>query len=183
MELLWLIFCFGVGYYAKERGRNPFIWGVAAFIFSPILAGVVLAMLKDDKQATDTAEVKAETQQLKDRVAINETSVNNRLIQVEEKVQRIEKNGGNSNISLNTGSNQQLLTGDTKFCPQCGSEIKKDAIKCRYCGAELKEVKMVECPFCKELIRADALKCKYCRSDIPQQQLDNSTVAENSTVQ
>ena len=183
MEILWLIFCAGVAYYAKERGRNPFVWGVAAFIFSPILAGVVLAMLKDEQQATNTAEAKAETQQLKDRVAMNETTVSNRLSQVEEKVQKIEMNGGPIKGNLNVGANNVLLNGNTKFCSQCGSEIKKDAIKCRYCGAELSEVKMVECPFCKEMIRADALKCKYCRSDIPQTQSDNNTVLGNSTVQ
>ena len=183
MEILWLIFCFGVGYYAKERGRNPFAWGVAAFLVSPLLAGIVLAMLKDERQATNTAEAKAETQQLKDRVAMNETTVSNRLSQVEEKVQRIETNVGSFKGNINAGANNVLLNGNTKFCSQCGSEIKKDAIKCRYCGAELSEVKMVECPFCKEIIRSDALKCKYCRSDIPQMQSDNNTVIENSTVQ
>jgi hypothetical protein len=37
------------------------------------------------------------------------------------------------------GCNQQSCIGDTKICPFCSREIKKSAIKCRYCDKYLDE--------------------------------------------
>jgi predicted amidophosphoribosyltransferase len=105
---------------------------------------------------------------------LNENETNARISKVEEKVQNIE-NAAQSTAKIN-GTEQSPLIEGTKICPYCGETIKQNAIKCRYCGAEIKEVHMVECPFCKELIRSDAVKCKYCRSDIPQ-----SVEAEDET--
>lgn len=44
MEVLifLLIFSFAVGYWANSWGRNGWGWGIAAFILSPVLVGIVL---------------------------------------------------------------------------------------------------------------------------------------------
>lgn len=167
MEIIgWLAFCAIVGYWAKERGRSPLLWGVLSIFISPLLAGVALAMMQDKRQAEDIAKSQMDTVQLRDRIALNENETNARISKVEEKVQHIE-NAAQNTVKINGTELSPLIEG-TKICPYCGETIKQNAIKCRYCGAEIKEVHMVECPFCKELIRSDAVKCKYCRSDIPQ---------------
>lgn len=164
MELIWLGFCGAVAYWANGRGRSPLLWGVLAFFFSPILAGVVLAMLSDKKQEEKIAQTNNESQQIKDRVAINELEMNNRINKVEERVEKIEHNSSPTKEIMK--NDVALLNNGTKICPVCGETIKIAAIKCRFCGAGLEEVKMVECPYCKELIRSDAVKCKYCQSEV-----------------
>ena len=174
MEIIWLLFCGAVAYWANERGRCPVLWGLLALVISPLLAGVALAMMQDKKQNDQVVKNQMETQQLKDRVSVNEVEMNEKINRVEERVQTLETTG-DVPVKIQQSTNPVLLDEATKLCPECGERIKQGAIKCRYCGADLKEVKMVECPFCKELIRSDAVKCKYCRSDIPKEEVVENT--------
>lgn len=157
----WLAMCFAVGYFAKGKGRNGIAWGIGAFFFSPILAGIILAMLKDEKLKEQVEQVSMEQQQLKDRVAMGEISNNKKIQAVEQSLGKIETHSG-----ILAGSSQQELLSGSAICPNCGETIKQDAVICRHCGSAVEKQALVECPFCKELIRADATKCKYCRSEI-----------------
>lgn len=44
--LFWILFSVGVGYLAKQNGRNPALWGVIALVISPIL-GLIILMLAE----------------------------------------------------------------------------------------------------------------------------------------
>ncbi len=173
-SLGWLIMCFAVGYFAKGKGRNGIAWGIGAFFFSPILAGIILAVLKDKKLKEQVEQVSMEQQQLKDRVAMGEISNNKKIQAVEQSLGRLETNNG----TLESPVQQDLISGGS-ICPNCGKIIKQDAVKCRYCGCAVEKKAMVECPFCKELIRADATKCKYCRSEItPSTKIERANMIE-----
>ncbi len=48
-----------------------------------------------------------------------------------------------------------------KDCPACDEKIKDDALKCKFCGADLN---LRKCPWCAELIEKNAKKCRYCKT-------------------
>lgn len=48
--LIWLGLAVAIGYFAKERGRSPLCWGLAAAVFSPLLAFIVLLILKNNRR-------------------------------------------------------------------------------------------------------------------------------------
>lgn len=166
MEFIFFIaLAVGIGMFAKHKGRSAWGWGIASIFISPLLAGIILALMKDLSQAQEINKVDMEQQRLNERVAVNEMQVNQRFEKVENQISSIKKEVG----MLDGGQeNAVMLDEGMKQCPHCGEMIKQSAVKCRYCGSELESVQMKECPFCKELIRADATKCKFCRSELPE---------------
>ncbi len=164
--LLLLAFCAGIGMFAKSKGRSAWGWGIASLFISPILAGIILALMRDLSQEQAVNKVDMEQQRLKERLAVNEVQVNQRFQKVENQLTSIKKEVGM--LDAAPQGQGRLLDEGMKKCPYCGESIKSSAVKCRYCGAEMETIQMRECPFCKELIRADATKCRYCRSDLSQ---------------
>lgn len=49
--VIWVLLAFGIGVWAESRGRSGFGFGALSFIFSPILAGVILLIMSDKKAA------------------------------------------------------------------------------------------------------------------------------------
>ena len=49
-----------------------------------------------------------------------------------------------------------------KICPECKSEIPKDALVCRYC---CRRVEGKECPDCLRRVKNNANKCANCNHD------------------
>ena len=43
----WLLLCAFIGYYADKKGRNMWTWGLAALFLSPLIVGIVLALMPD----------------------------------------------------------------------------------------------------------------------------------------
>lgn len=77
--------CCGIGMFAKSKGRSAWGWGIGSMFISPLLAGIILALLKDKTQEKSISKIDME-QQLKERIAINEVQVNQRFQQVENRL-------------------------------------------------------------------------------------------------
>ena len=41
----WLLLCAFIGYYADRKGRSKWAWGLAAVFISPLIVGIVLALM------------------------------------------------------------------------------------------------------------------------------------------
>ena len=164
MEFIFLLlFAVGVGMFAQSKGRSPWGWGIASLIISPLLAGIILAMLKDQKQEQSINKIEMEQQQIKERIAVNEVQMNQRFQQVEN---RLDSNAA-ATRALEARRREDMLLGEGKMqCPHCGEVVKNGAVKCCHCGLDIVPIKMKECPYCKELIRETATVCKFCHSKL-----------------
>lgn len=176
--LIFIGFCVAVGMFAQKKGRSALGWGLASLLISPLLAGIILALVKDLSQEEAVNKVEMEQQDVKERIAVNEVQMNQRFQHVEKEISSIKQEVG----MLDSGSQAktQMLDEGIRKCPHCGESIKSSAVKCRYCGSVLESIPMRECPFCKELIRADATKCRFCRSDLTNAVVDEVLPTENT---
>lgn len=44
--IIWVALAVAIGYFAKERGRSQWGWGLAALFFIPLLCFIILLILK-----------------------------------------------------------------------------------------------------------------------------------------
>lgn len=51
--MIWLLLCVFIGYCANTKGRNMWAWGIASLVFSPVLVGIVLALMPDNTNQHD----------------------------------------------------------------------------------------------------------------------------------
>ncbi len=166
MELIiWIGLCVGVGVFASKKGRNGFLWFIISIFISPIIGGVIVALLKDLTNEANIQQLKMEQQSTSDRLASDERLYDHRLNKVEKDVERIQDSAEGNLKRLSTNGLQELEEG-TKKCPYCGEVIKMGAIKCKHCSETIETVQLKECPFCKEEVRADAIICKHCKSSL-----------------
>lgn len=162
---IYLGLCFWVSSAASNKGRGGITWFVIAILFSPILAGIVLAMMSDLKVERNISKVNMNHQQLKDRVVTNEKLHEYRLDVVESHVDKLID--AKINKTIQNDERMRIENTDTKPCPICLETIKLAAIKCKHCGSMLNEIETIECPFCSETIPRNESICKHCKSEIP----------------
>jgi hypothetical protein len=161
--LIWFALCIWVGVAASNKGRSGLAWGVLAFLFSPLIIGIILACSKDLTVNENLTKVSMEQQLLKDRVVANEKLTDYRLSRVENDVAKLGGDGQTNYIATRE-QQARLISEGSKQCPACAEVIKEAAIKCKHCGIMLSEFKTVECPYCSELIMANDASCKHCNS-------------------
>ena len=165
MGLFWLICCIFVGVFASKRGRSGFGWGLIAVFISPLLAGVILAIIKDLSVEEEIHQVRMDQQQTRDRVAYNEKLTEHRLNRVENDINRLDNNQQRRGESLENQKTELLSAGE-KPCPICDKAIKAEAIKCKYCGSMVNEAEIKQCPYCKENIGKYDKRCKHCDTEL-----------------
>ena len=120
----WILCCAAVGYYADKKGRSQWKWGLASALFSPIIVGIVLALVSDKSIERDVAELRMGQAQLRDRVAADEKITEARFGQMEGRI------GGA--VQTTTGALEEV-----RHCPSCGESLRSDDRFCSRCGEEV----------------------------------------------
>lgn len=87
--LLWLAFCVGVGALASSRGRNPVVWFLLAVLISPLLAGIIVLVMKDEKHEKLRSRA-IHRQRLQDRRRIQEEREERRQLEEERRQERMQ---------------------------------------------------------------------------------------------
>ncbi len=119
----WILCCAAVGYYADKKGRSQWKWGLAAAFFSPIIVGIVLALVSDKSVERDVAELRMGQEQLRDRVAADEKITEARFGQMEGRI---------SGVAQATGALEEV-----RYCPSCGEALRSNDKFCSRCGEEV----------------------------------------------
>ncbi|MDF2874729.1 MAG: hypothetical protein K0R22_1412 [Sporomusa sp.] len=170
--VLWIGFCVGIGYYAQTKGRNSVVWGLIAFIISPLIAGIILALMKDNKIVDSITEIKMDHQQLRDRVETNEKIA-------DKKFEQLGLKTDSSALLNNSNETLHIADSDYKTCPYCKERIKKNAIRCKHCQAMIDDVVPELCPFCQEDILSIDKVCTHCKAELNR---DNPKIIKQETV-
>ncbi len=88
--IIWVACCIGAGYWAQQRGRSSFVWALIAMVISPVIAFIVLAIMKNLAEEGDKEKAMAETKQLNDHLAVDEVETDKRLTEVENEVKELK---------------------------------------------------------------------------------------------
>ena len=119
----WILCCVAIGYYADKKGRSQWKWGLAATFFSPIVVGIVLALVSDRSVERDVAELRMGQEQLRDRVAADEKITEARFGQMEGRIGGAAQTTGALEEVRHCPSCGEILRSDDRFCSRCGEEV------------------------------------------------------------
>lgn len=136
----YIIFCLLVAFFASHRGRSPILWGIIALVISPVVAAIVLAIMKDLTSEQRIEKAGLDTDRLRERVAVSEQEIHHRMDHMEQRLDRVD--GGQAarvegEWKEALPEKQEPLSEETEpvYCSQCGEVIPDGAAFCPHCGA------------------------------------------------
>jgi hypothetical protein len=126
--LFYLAFIAGAAYYAHQRGRSPVAWGLASIIISPLIAVIILAIIKDQKVEKRLNHLDTRTDHLHREVKYNQDFNNHRAQVFQDNLQETRQIANRVQPKSITGSKSQLN------CSQCGYGLRFEQSLCPNCG-------------------------------------------------
>ena len=167
--LLWLFFCIWVGRAATNKGYSGILYFLFAFILSPIIAGVTLALFPDKKQNRRIDEVDNKTDNLKKEMDFNQKYNELKQLNLENQVRMT--NDLNNRQYFSNLNNQQYLQekasqkSKQNVCPKCNFVIEESSKFCNNCGEKIEPDK-IKCRKCSKENMEKAKFCQYCGNDL-----------------
>lgn len=164
MSLLWLVLCGVVAYFANKRGRNALIWGLLAFFISPLLTGIVLAIMKDLSIEEEIDRLDKDTENLKREMKSNQKYNEEQRKEIQDKLVS-GKEGSGANNQVTTEDTSALEKGKIE-CEECGEYIAADTNYCINCGSKIIEAGRRECSECQAVISEEVKFCPNCGQEM-----------------
>ena len=133
--IAYIIFAVLVGIWSGRRGRNGIIWTLAALLVSPVLAAIVLAVMKDLSIEQELERSRRENGMLKERVAVSEADMHSRMDHIENRMDHLE---GNEPGKIRQEKKREIEGSPSpRFCKHCGNKVPDDSVFCPKCGSRL----------------------------------------------
>ena len=133
--IAYIIFAVLVGIWAGRRGRNGIIWTLATLLVSPVLAAIVLAVMKDLSIEQELERSRRENGMLKERVAVSEADMHSRMDHIENRMDHLE---GNEPGKIRQEKKREIEGSPSpRFCKHCGNKVPDDSVFCPKCGSRL----------------------------------------------
>lgn len=139
MEFMWFILAIFIGFWARNINRSGIAWFFISLLISPLISAIILLIIGDgntEKCPSCKGKVDASAKvcmhcnyQLKPSTTTNNS-----------RPTTVKKQSQHKTITQQTKPKVPTQKPDTKECPFCAETIKVAAIKCRFCGSELKAV-------------------------------------------
>lgn len=156
--IIWLLFCVGVGYYANTKGRNPVGWGALAFLISPLIAGIILALSKDLNTEKKIEEVNNKTDNLKTEMNFNQKFNDYRAEHMAAQIKSLDSSSKDQSKIITNNQRYQI---DRKIkCNSCGGMVSYNSKFCPMCGKEIEKEKI--CSNCNQKYPVDSKFCPHC---------------------
>ncbi len=153
-----LLFSVGIGYFAHTKGRNPIGWAVLSFFISPLIAGIILAIIKDLNTEKKIEQIDSKTDNLKMEMNYNQKFNDYRAEHMSSQIKSLDSSFQNNN-KLNSAFNNLQLDRKIK-CNSCGEMVNFNSKFCHKCGQEM--VKERICRNCNQKYPIDSNFCPHC---------------------
>lgn len=158
--LVWIGFCVGIGFFANARGRNAFGWGFLSIFVSPLVTGVILAIMKDLKVEDNLGSVHKKIDNTISEVKYNERLNEYKHNNIEKQLEQIQKQTSNLYLAGNLNQNNNMLSHTTSKCESCGTHVNEGVKFCPQCGNKMKEKNC--CKSCNNEIDENIKFCPHC---------------------
>ena len=66
--IFWLVFSVGVGFIAKKKGKNPFVWTIIAGVISPVVALIVLLVTSSNSEESNSEKEKIDAEKITKKI-------------------------------------------------------------------------------------------------------------------
>lgn len=126
--LFYLAFIAGTAYYAHQRGRSPLAWGLLAIFISPLIAVIILAIIKDQKVEKRLNGLDTKTDHLQREVKYNQEFNNHRAQVFQDNLQQTRQLANRVQPKTLGAAKSQIQ------CSQCGFSLRLDQTHCPNCG-------------------------------------------------